>query len=68
MIGPKKVGEQWHFFQKKVKKYTRSAIYHDIADYVIKNWLTLYDGLPTKGKSIFDLMLKASQHMEEAAR
>jgi hypothetical protein len=29
----------------KVKKYTRSAIYHDIVDYIIKSWIILHDKL-----------------------
>ena len=48
---------------KKVKKYTRSAMYHDIADYIMKSWLQLHDGLREKGEDICDYLEIAARHM-----
>ena len=49
--------------QKKAKKYTRSAIYHDIADYMMRNWLQLHDRLLLKGESIFKYLESAAGDM-----
>ena len=54
--------------QKKVKKYTRSAMYHDIADYMMKNWLQLHEQLLLKGESIVQYLESAAGDMTEGDR
>ena len=61
------MGDQWHFLKTKAKKYSRTAMYHDIADSMIRNWLLLDDRLRHLGeqRDIHFYMEKAARFMRK---